>query len=154
MVTGFDIAAWVGWLLCIINLVSVARHPTAHFQRIGRSRWRWTLISLLGVSAFLGIFTSVAYFVRVSIWFPEKEQVPRPCSHHGRRECRRAGPPEMRALFRPRVGELPMRRRADLRLLLRPRHDTLPQLPWHGDRARVAPGWHRQIGRAGGGAIE
>ena len=72
MKTGFEIAVFAGWLLCIINLVSVGRHPTADFQGIARSRPRWAWISVLGIVPYLGIFTSVAYFVRVSIWLPEK----------------------------------------------------------------------------------
>jgi hypothetical protein len=76
--TGFEIAVLAGWLLCIISLVSVGRHPTADFQGIGRSRWRWALISLLGIIPYVGIFTSVAYFFKVSIRLPKKERVPRP----------------------------------------------------------------------------
>jgi hypothetical protein len=78
MKTGFEIAVFAGWLLCIINLVSVGRHPTADFQGIGRSRRRWAWISVLGIIPYLGIFTSVAYFVRVSIRLPEKERAPGP----------------------------------------------------------------------------
>ena len=37
MKTGFEIAVFAGWLLCIISLVSVGRHPTADFQGIRRS---------------------------------------------------------------------------------------------------------------------
>jgi hypothetical protein len=76
--TGFEIAALAGWLLCIISLVSVGRHPTADFQRIGRSRPRWALISLLGIIPYVGIFTSVAYFFKVSIRLPDKVRVPGP----------------------------------------------------------------------------
>ncbi len=75
---GFEIAVLAGWLLCIISLVSVGRHPTADFRGIGRSRWRWALISLLGIIPYVGIFTSVAYFFKVSIRLPQKERVPRP----------------------------------------------------------------------------
>lgn len=77
MKTG-EIAVFAGWLLCIISLVSVGRHSAADFQGIGRSRRRWAWISVLGIIPYLGIFTSVAYFVRVSIWLPEKERAPGP----------------------------------------------------------------------------
>ena len=90
MKTGVEIAVWAGWLLCIISLVSVGRHSATDFQGIGQSRRRWAWISLLGIIPYLGIFISVAYFFAVSIRLPEKERVPGPCSHHGRRKCRGA----------------------------------------------------------------
>ncbi len=78
MKTGFEIAVFAGWLLCIISLVSVGRHSAADFQGIGQSRRRWAWISVLGIIPYVGIFTSVAYFFAVSLSFPEKERVPGP----------------------------------------------------------------------------
>jgi hypothetical protein len=40
MKTGFEIAVFAGWLLCIISVVSVGRHSAADFQGIGQSRRR------------------------------------------------------------------------------------------------------------------
>lgn len=78
MTTGFEIAVFAGWLLCIISLVSVGRHSAAEFQGIGQSRRRWAWISVLGIIPYVGIFTSVAYFFAVSLSFPQKERAPRP----------------------------------------------------------------------------
>ena len=82
MKTGFEIAVFAGWLLCIISLVSVVRHSAADFQGIGQSRRRWAWISVLGIIPYLGIFTSVAYFFAVSLSFPEKERAPGPAQPH------------------------------------------------------------------------
>lgn len=92
MKTGFEIAVFAGWLLCIISLVSVGGHSAADFQGIGRSRRRWAWISVLGIIPYLGIFTSVTYFFAVSLSFPERERAPGPAQPRREPQVPQAGP--------------------------------------------------------------
>jgi hypothetical protein len=80
---GFEIAVFVGWAGCICSLISVARHSSSEFQSIGRSRSRWFWINVLGLVPYLGIITTLSYFVIAGLLFPDKPRTakqPRPGS--------------------------------------------------------------------------
>jgi predicted RNA-binding Zn-ribbon protein involved in translation (DUF1610 family) len=56
----FEIYLLVGWAFALASVVDVLMQPAAAFAAVGRSKWRWLLIELLG-GVLAGVFTWAWY---------------------------------------------------------------------------------------------
>lgn len=60
----FEIYLLVGWAFALASVVDVLMQPARAFAAVGRSKWRWLLIELVG-GVLAGVFTWAWYAFRV-----------------------------------------------------------------------------------------
>jgi hypothetical protein len=79
-VDSYEITVLASWLAAILGMISVLRHSTSDFRRIGKSKGKWFLIQFFGLFPYVGVITLVLYLVKVRVHLPER---PKPLRQRG-----------------------------------------------------------------------
>jgi hypothetical protein len=89
----YQIVVLVSWVAALWGIVSASRQQSSAFESIGRAKWKWVVINVVGLIPYLGLITAGIYAFLVFRQLPTRRwNIRQQFNPGGSRQARSANP--------------------------------------------------------------